>query len=238
MTDQATDHNTRRADAVENEANGRSSRSTTTMDKALVLYGRGACGGNKWFKSGCPHETVPRGSSRRSSSGQRASKGFTRSSRCSWNVTFQVHQGEFFGNGGPPMAVASPTLLKIFSPIYYPNRGSGKRLIGKTRAVHSSSAWASNPELPSPAREERVFETALCSVSRPRKWTRCTTTSWSSPETLGEFIGSEAQELLRSGMQVRLAFLGGHQGPGRHSVLDEVLANTWVNENGIPTQMR
>ena len=107
---QATDHNT---DAVEN---GDVVTIDNYMDKPVVLDVEHV---DKWFK--LPTEQAT-GLKQAFINWTKGIKGFKKQQVLK-DVTFQVHQGEFFGivgrNGG-----GKSTLLKIISQIYYPNRGS------------------------------------------------------------------------------------------------------------------
>lgn len=132
------------------------------------------------------------------------------------DVSFQVHQGEFFGivgrNGG-----GKSTLLKIISQIYYPNRGSVD-VRGKL-VPFIELGVGFNPELT--GRENVYLNGALLGFSHDEV-----------DEMYDDIVEfAELEEFMdqklknySSGMQVRLAFSVAIKAQGDILVLDEVLA--------------
>ena len=131
-------------------------------------------------------------------------------------VSFQVHQGEFFGivgrNGG-----GKSTLLKIISQIYYPNKGS---VSAKGKLVPFIELGVGfNPELT--GRENVYLNGAMLGFSHAQMDAMY--------DDIVEFaeIGDFMDQKLKnysSGMQVRLAFSVAVKAQADILVLDEVLA--------------
>ncbi len=132
------------------------------------------------------------------------------------DVSFQVHQGEFFGivgrNGG-----GKSTLLKIISQIYYPNRGS-VNVTGKL-VPFIELGVGFNPELT--GRENVYLNGALLGFT-PEEVDAMYDDIVEFAE-LGEFMDQKLKN-YSSGMQVRLAFSVAIKAQGDILVLDEVLA--------------
>ena len=132
------------------------------------------------------------------------------------DVTFQVHQGEFFGivgrNGG-----GKSTLLKLISQIYYPDEGSidvrGKLVPFIELGV------GFNPELT--GRENVYLNGALLGFSHDE-----IDAMYDDIVEFAELEDFMDQKLKNysSGMQVRLAFSVAIKAQGDILVLDEVLA--------------
>ncbi|MEE1296748.1 MAG: ABC transporter ATP-binding protein [Bifidobacterium sp.] len=132
------------------------------------------------------------------------------------DITFQVHQGEFFGivgrNGG-----GKSTLLKIISQIYYPNKGS---VSVKGKLVPFIELGVGfNPELT--GRENVYLNGALLGFSREE-----VDAMYDDIVEFAELEDFMDQKLKNysSGMQVRLAFSVAIKAQGDILVLDEVLA--------------
>ncbi|RSX53347.1 ABC transporter, ATP-binding protein [Bifidobacterium dolichotidis] len=132
------------------------------------------------------------------------------------DVSFQVHQGEFFGivgrNGG-----GKSTLLKIISQIYYPNSGS---VDVKGKLVPFIELGVGfNPELT--GRENVYLNGALLGFSREE-----VDDMYDDIVKFAELEDFMDQKLKNysSGMQVRLAFSVAIKAQGDILVLDEVLA--------------
>ena len=132
------------------------------------------------------------------------------------DVTFQVHQGEFFGivgrNGG-----GKSTLLKLISQIYYPDEGSiGVR--GKL-VPFIELGVGFNPELT--GRENVYLNGALLGFSHDE-----IDAMYDDIVEFAELEDFMDQKLKNysSGMQVRLAFSVAIKAQGDILVLDEVLA--------------
>ena len=142
-------------------------------------------------------------------------KGYTRQEVLK-DISFDVHQGEFFGivgrNGG-----GKSTLLKIISQIYYPEKGevsvSGKLVPFIELGV------GFNPELT--GRENVYLNGALLGFTR-REVDRMYDDIVEFAE-LEEFMDQKLKN-YSSGMQVRLAFSVAIKAQGDILVLDEVLA--------------
>lgn len=132
------------------------------------------------------------------------------------DVTFQVHQGEFFGivgrNGG-----GKSTLLKIISQIYVPNRG---RVAVQGKLVPFIELGVGfNPELT--GRENVYLNGALLGFTREE--VDGMYDDIVEFAELGEFMDQKLKN-YSSGMQVRLAFSVAIKAQGDILVLDEVLA--------------
>ena len=200
---QATDHNT---DAVEN---GDVVTIDNYMDKPVVLDVEHV---DKWFK--LPTEQAT-GLKQAFINWTKGIKGFKKQQVLK-DVTFQVHQGEFFGivgrNGG-----GKSTLLKIISQIYYPNRGS-VNVTGKL-VPFIELGVGFNPELTS--RENVYLNGALLGFT-PEEVDAMYDDIVEFAE-LGEFMDQKLKN-YSSGMQVRLAFSVAIKAQGDILVLDEVLA--------------
>ncbi|UBZ03396.1 ABC transporter ATP-binding protein [Bifidobacterium pseudolongum] len=132
------------------------------------------------------------------------------------DVTFQVHQGEFFGivgrNGG-----GKSTLLKLIAQIYYPNQGS-VTVHGKL-VPFIELGVGFNPELT--GRENVYLNGALLGFSREE-----VDAMYDDIVEFAELEDFMDQKLKNysSGMQVRLAFSVAIKAQGDILVLDEVLA--------------
>ena len=200
---QATDHNT---DAVEN---GDVVTIDNYMDKPVVLDVEHV---DKWFK--LPTEQAT-GLKQAFINWTKGIKGFKKQQVLK-DVTFQVHQGEFFGivgrNGG-----GKSTLLKIISQIYYPNRGS-VNVTGKL-VPFIELGVGFNPELTD--RENVYLNGALLGFT-PEEVDAMYDDIVEFAE-LGEFMDQKLKN-YSSGMQVRLAFTVAIKAQGDILVLDEVLA--------------
>ena len=200
---QATDHNT---DAVEN---GDVVTIDNYMDKPVVLDVEHV---DKWFK--LPTEQAT-GLKQAFINWTKGIKGFKKQQVLK-DVTFQVHQGEFFGivgrNGG-----GKSTLLKIISQIYYPNRGS-VNVTGKL-VPFIELGVGFNPELT--GRENVYLNGALLGFT-PEEVDAMYDDIVEFAE-LGEFMDQKLKN-YSSGMQVRLAFSVAIKAQGDLLVLDEVLA--------------
>ena len=200
---QATDHNT---DAVEN---GDVVTIDNYMDTPVVLDVEHV---DKWFK--LPPEQAP-GLKQAFINWTKGIKGFKKQQVLK-DVTFQVHQGEFFGivgrNGG-----GKSTLLKIISQIYYPNRGS-VNVTGKL-VPFIELGVGFNPELT--GRENVYLNGALLGFT-PEEVDAMYDDIVEFAE-LGEFMDQKLKN-YSSGMQVRLAFSVAIKAQGDILVLDEVLA--------------
>ncbi|MGO5463252.1 ABC transporter ATP-binding protein [Bifidobacterium animalis] len=200
---QATDHNT---DAVDN---GDVVTIDNYMDKPVVLDVEHV---DKWFK--LPTEQAT-GLKQAFINWTKGIKGFKKQQVLK-DVTFQVHQGEFFGivgrNGG-----GKSTLLKIISQIYYPNRGS-VNVTGKL-VPFIELGVGFNPELT--GRENVYLNGALLGFT-PEEVDAMYDDIVEFAE-LGEFMDQKLKN-YSSGMQVRLAFSVAIKAQGDILVLDEVLA--------------
>ena len=200
---QETDHNT---DAVEN---GDVVTIDNYMDKPVVLDVEHV---DKWFK--LPTEQAT-GLKQAFINWTKGIKGFKKQQVLK-DVTFQVHQGEFFGivgrNGG-----GKSTLLKIISQIYYPNRGS-VNVTGKL-VPFIELGVGFNPELT--GRENVYLNGALLGFT-PEEVDAMYDDIVEFAE-LGEFMDQKLKN-YSSGMQVRLAFSVAIKAQGDILVLDEVLA--------------
>ena len=132
------------------------------------------------------------------------------------DVTFQVHQGEFFGivgrNGG-----GKSTLLKLIAQIYYPNQGS-VTVHGKL-VPFIELGVGFNPELT--GRENVYLNGALLGFSREE--VDAMYDDIVEFAELGDFMDQKLKN-YSSGMQVRLAFSVAIKAQGDSLVLDEVLA--------------
>lgn len=132
------------------------------------------------------------------------------------DVSFEVHQGEFFGivgrNGG-----GKSTLLKLISQIYYPNDGE-IRVHGKL-VPFIELGVGFNPELT--GRENVYLNGALLGFSREQ--VDAMYDDIVDFAELDEFIDQKLKN-YSSGMQVRLAFSVAIKAQGDILVLDEVLA--------------
>ncbi|WP_051920789.1 ABC transporter ATP-binding protein [Bifidobacterium cuniculi] len=132
------------------------------------------------------------------------------------DITFQVHQGEFFGivgrNGG-----GKSTLLKIISQIYMPNRG--KVSVQGKLVPFIELGVGFNPELT--GRENVYLNGALLGFT-PEEVDGMYDDIVEFAE-LGEFMDQKLKN-YSSGMQVRLAFSVAIKAQGDILVLDEVLA--------------
>ncbi|EFA22928.1 polysaccharide ABC transporter ATP-binding protein [Bifidobacterium gallicum] len=132
------------------------------------------------------------------------------------DVSFQVHQGEFFGivgrNGG-----GKSTLLKIISQIYYPNSGS-VTVSGKL-VPFIELGVGFNPELT--GRENVYLNGALLGFTSEE-----VDAMYDDIVEFAELEDFMDQKLKNysSGMQVRLAFSVAIKAQGDILVLDEVLA--------------
>ena len=131
-------------------------------------------------------------------------------------ISFQVHQGEFFGivgrNGG-----GKSTLLKIISQIYYPNKGSVS-VSGKL-VPFIELGVGFNPELT--GRENVYLNCALLGFDHEQ--TDAMYDDIVEFAELGDFMDQKLKN-YSSGMQVRLAFSVAIKAQGDILVLDEVLA--------------
>jgi len=132
------------------------------------------------------------------------------------DVSFEVHQGEFFGivgrNGG-----GKSTLLKLISQIYYPNDGE-IRVHGKL-VPFIELGVGFNPELT--GRENVYLNGALLGFSREQ--VDAMYDDIVDFAELDEFMDKKLKN-YSSGMQVRLAFSVAIKAQGDILVLDEVLA--------------
>ena len=132
------------------------------------------------------------------------------------DVSFEVHQGEFFGivgrNGG-----GKSTLLKLLSQIYYPNQGTID-VVGKL-VPFIELGVGFNPELT--GRENVYLNGAL--LGFPREQVDAMYDDIVSFAELGDFMDQKLKN-YSSGMQVRLAFSVAIKARGDILVLDEVLA--------------
>ena len=132
------------------------------------------------------------------------------------DVSFEVHQGEFFGivgrNGG-----GKSTLLKLISQIYYPNDGE-IRVHGKLVPLIELGVGF-NPELT--GRENVYLNGALLGFSREQ--VDAMYDDIVDFAELDEFMDQKLKN-YSSGMQVRLAFSVAIKAQGDILVLDEVLA--------------
>ena len=132
------------------------------------------------------------------------------------DVSFEVHQGEFFGivgrNGG-----GKSTLLKLISQIYYPNDGE-IRVHGKLVPFIELGVGFS-PELT--GRENVYLNGALLGFSREQ--VDAMYDDIVDFAELDEFMDQKLKN-YSSGMQVRLAFSVAIKAQGDILVLDEVLA--------------
>ena len=132
------------------------------------------------------------------------------------DVSFEVHQGEFFGivgrNGG-----GKSTLLKLISQIYYPNDGE-IRVHGKL-VPFIELGVGFNPELT--GRENVYVNGALLGFSREQ--VDAMYDDIVDFAELDEFMDQKLKN-YSSGMQVRLAFSVAIKAQGDILVLDEVLA--------------
>lgn len=132
------------------------------------------------------------------------------------DISFEVHQGEFFGivgrNGG-----GKSTLLKLISQIYYPDQGS-IQVQGKL-VPFIELGVGFNPELT--GRENVYLNGALLGFNREE--IDAMYDDIVSFAELGEFMDQKLKN-YSSGMQVRLAFSVAIKAQGDVLVLDEVLA--------------
>ena len=132
------------------------------------------------------------------------------------DVSFEVHQGEFFGivgrNGG-----GKSTLLKLISQIYYPNDGE-IRVHGKL-VPFIELGVGFNPELT--GRENVYLNGALLGFSREQ--VDAMYDDIVDFAELDEFMDQKLKN-YSSGMQVRLAFSVAIKAQGDILVLDVVLA--------------
>lgn len=132
------------------------------------------------------------------------------------DISFEVHQGEFFGivgrNGG-----GKSTLLKLISQIYYPNAGSVE-VRGKL-VPFIELGVGFNPELT--GRENVYLNGALLGFTRSE-----IDAMYDDIVEFAELEDFMDQKLKNysSGMQVRLAFSVAIKAQGDILVLDEVLA--------------
>ncbi|NEG70484.1 ABC transporter ATP-binding protein [Bifidobacterium choloepi] len=132
------------------------------------------------------------------------------------DVSFEVHQGEFFGivgrNGG-----GKSTLLKLISQIYYPNSGSIE-VTGKL-VPFIELGVGFNPELT--GRENVYLNGALLGFTHTQ-----VDAMYDDIVEFAELEDFMDQKLKNysSGMQVRLAFSVAIKAQGDILVLDEVLA--------------
>ena len=132
------------------------------------------------------------------------------------DISFEVHQGEFFGivgrNGG-----GKSTLLKIISQIYYPNQGS---VDVKGKLVPFIELGVGfNPELT--GRENVYLNGSLLGFTTEE--VDAMYDDIVDFAELGEFMDQKLKN-YSSGMQVRLAFSVAIKAQGDILVLDEVLA--------------
>ncbi|NMM98436.1 ABC transporter ATP-binding protein [Bifidobacterium olomucense] len=132
------------------------------------------------------------------------------------DISFEVHQGEFFGivgrNGG-----GKSTLLKIISKIYYPNKGSVS-VTGKL-VPFIELGVGFNPELTG---RENVYLNG-CLLGFTHDEIDAMYDDIVSFAELEEFMDQKLKN-YSSGMQVRLAFSVAIKAQGDILVLDEVLA--------------
>ena len=132
------------------------------------------------------------------------------------DVSFEVHQGEFFGivgrNGG-----GKSTLLKLISQIYYPDEGS-IQVQGKL-VPFIELGVGFNPELT--GRENVYLNGALLGFTREQ--VDAMYDDIVEFAELDEFMDQKLKN-YSSGMQVRLAFSVAIKAQGDILVLDEVLA--------------
>lgn len=132
------------------------------------------------------------------------------------DISFEVHQGEFFGivgrNGG-----GKSTLLKLISQIYYPEHGS-IHVVGKL-VPFIELGVGFNPELT--GRENVYLNGALLGFTRDQM-----DAMYDDIVEFAELDDFMDQKLKNysSGMQVRLAFSVAIKAQGDILVLDEVLA--------------
>lgn len=132
------------------------------------------------------------------------------------DVSFEVHQGEFFGIVGRNCGCKS-TLLKLISQIYYPNDGE-IRVHGKLVPFIELGVGL-NPELT--GRENVYLNGALLGFSREQ--VDAMYDDIVDFAELDEFMDQKLKN-YSSGMQVRLAFSVAIKAQGDILVLDEVLA--------------
>ena len=132
------------------------------------------------------------------------------------DVSFEVHQGEFFGIVGRTGGGKS-TLLKLISQIYYPNDGE-IRVHGKL-VPFIELGVGFNPELT--GRENVYLNGALLGFSREQ--VDAMYDDIVDFAELDEFMDQKLKN-YSSGMQVRLAFSVAIKAQGDILVLDEVLA--------------
>lgn len=132
------------------------------------------------------------------------------------DISFEVHQGEFFGivgrNGG-----GKSTLLKIISQIYYPNKGSVS-VTGKL-VPFIELGVGFNPELTG---RENVYLNG-CLLGFTHEEIDAMYDDIVEFAELGDFMDQKLKN-YSSGMQVRLAFSVAIKAQGDILVLDEVLA--------------
>ncbi|KFI67192.1 ABC transporter ATP-binding protein [Bifidobacterium magnum] len=132
------------------------------------------------------------------------------------DVSFEVHQGEFFGivgrNGG-----GKSTLLKIISQIYYPNSGSIE--VHGRLVPFIELGVGFNPELT--GRENVYLNGALLGFTKDQ--VDAMYDDIVEFAELEEFMDQKLKN-YSSGMQVRLAFSVAIKAQGDILVLDEVLA--------------
>ncbi len=132
------------------------------------------------------------------------------------DISFDVHQGEFFGivgrNGG-----GKSTLLKIISQIYFPNQGS-VNVKGKL-VPFIELGVGFNPELT--GRENVYLNGSLLGFTRSQ--VDAMYDDIVDFAELGDFMDQKLKN-YSSGMQVRLAFSVAIKAQGDILVLDEVLA--------------
>lgn len=132
------------------------------------------------------------------------------------DISFEVHQGEFFGivgrNGG-----GKSTLLKLISQIYYPESGS-INVTGKL-VPFIELGVGFNPELT--GRENVYLNGALLGFTREQ--VDAMYDDIVEFAELGDFMDQKLKN-YSSGMQVRLAFSVAIKAQGDILVLDEVLA--------------
>lgn len=132
------------------------------------------------------------------------------------DISFQVHQGEFFGivgrNGG-----GKSTLLKLISGIYTPDRGSIKTLGKLVPFIELGVGF--NPELT--GRENVYLNGALLGFTTEE--IDAMYDDIVEFAELGDFMDQKLKN-YSSGMQVRLAFSVAIKAQGDILVLDEVLA--------------
>jgi ABC-2 type transport system ATP-binding protein len=136
--------------------------------------------------------------------------------RALWNVSFDVHKGEFFGIVGRNGSGKS-TLLKILASIYKPDAGR-VRAAGQV-APFIELGVGFNPELT--ARENNALNGVLMGLSR-REAARRLDTVLDFAE-LREFVDLKIKN-YSSGMMVRLAFSIMIQADADTMLIDEVLA--------------